>query len=106
MKIAQMENFEAVECFWDTRRNYIMSSQFDLRGVPQPASVKTRQLEAGTNGNVEWKQILQCENNLCPVQKPGLRDQLRFPDAIESVGAPGASPKPHRSLDSLFNPSG
>ena len=58
MKIAQMENFEAVECFWDTRRNYIMSSQFDLRGVPQPASVKTRQLEAGTNGNVEWKQIL------------------------------------------------
>jgi hypothetical protein len=39
MKIAQMENFEAIECFWDTRRNYIMSPQFDLRGVPQPASV-------------------------------------------------------------------
>ena len=53
MKIAQMENFEAVECFWDTRRNYIMSSQFDLRGVPQPVSVKTRQLEAEANSDMK-----------------------------------------------------
>ena len=58
MKIAQMENFEAFECFWDTRRNYIMSPQFDLCGVPQPASVKTRQLEAEVNSNMGKTQIL------------------------------------------------
>ena len=35
-----------------------MSSQFDLRGVPPPASIKTRQFEAETNGNMGWKEIL------------------------------------------------
>jgi hypothetical protein len=57
MKIAQMENFEAIECFWDTRRNYIMSPQFNLRGIPPPASIKTRQLEAGTNGDMDRRRF-------------------------------------------------
>jgi hypothetical protein len=35
-----------------------MSPQFDLRGVPQPASVKTRQLEAEVNSNMGKTQIL------------------------------------------------
>jgi hypothetical protein len=39
MKIAYLEDRKAVKCFWNTQRNYVMPSQFDLRRILTPASV-------------------------------------------------------------------
>jgi hypothetical protein len=46
MKIAQVENFKAVKCFWQVLRDYIMSPHFNLSGISLPASIDTCELEA------------------------------------------------------------